>query len=170
MQRFFKCHQFMRIIFSKRAYESVVSETFRNIENETGGTFLGCYENGIWYIVETIEPGPRSVFTKSYFEYDREYTEHQINKKSDLYKFYMTLVGLWHSHPDSVDEFSPIDNDTNLKYAMLSKNGAISVIVNVDPVFRLTAYHVALPFECTKITYDVGDDLFPKYLMQMYNE
>ena len=156
----------MQIVFSKRAYLSIVSETSQKKETETGGTFLGCYENGIWYVIETIKPGPNSIFEKSYFEYDRKYTERQINKKARLYKSDMTLIGLWHSHLSSVDEFSPIDNETNSEYAKLSKNGAISIIVNTDLEFRMTAYHVVHPLKYTKIMYAVGDDLIPKYLIQ----
>ena len=116
-----------------------MSEAVRKPETENGGTFLGCYKDDFWYVMETIEPGPNSVFTKSYFEYDREYTERLINKKARLYKSEMNLFGFWHSHPGSVDEFSPIDDETNSEYSKLSKNGAISIIVNIDPDFRMTA-------------------------------
>jgi len=156
----------MQVILSERAYLSIMSETSQRAETETGGTFLGCYENEIWYIVETIEPGSKSVFKESYFEYDREYTEQLINKKAQMYKSEMTLIGLWHRHPYSIDDFSPMDDETNSNYAKLSENGAISIIVNTDPEFRMTAYHVAQPLKYTKIKYNVGDNLIPKHLMQ----
>ncbi len=159
----------MQVIFSNRAYLAVVTETSEKIKTETGGIFLGCYENGIWYIIEAIDPGPNSVFQAAYFEYDQKYTEHLINKLSLMYNAKLSLIGLWHRHPGSFDEFSSTDDGTNSNYAKLSANGAISVLVNIDPMFRITPYHVAWPLKYSKITYKVGDDLIPKNLLQMKN-
>ena len=159
----------MRIVFSNRAYMSVISETSEKIKTETGGIFLGCYENETWYVIEAIDPGPKSVFQVAYFEYDQKYTEHVINKIARMYHAKLTLIGLWHRHPGSFDEFSSTDDGTNSDYAKLSANGAISVLVNVDPKFRMTPYHVSWPLRYTKITYQVGDDLFPKQMLQLKN-
>jgi len=154
----------VQIIFTERSYLSVVFETSRQVETETGGTLLGCYENETWYVIETIEPGPKSVFQGGYFEYDREYTEKLINQKAKLYKTELTLIGVWHKHPGSFNEFSGMDDETNSAYAKLSKNGAVSVIVNVDPEFRMTAYHVSWPLKYSKVIFSVGDDLIPANL------
>ena len=159
----------MQIIFSDRAYTSVISETTEKIKTETGGIFLGCYENGTWYVIEAIDPGPKSIFQAAYFEYDQKYTEHLINKLARLYQSKLTLIGLWHRHPGSFDEFSSTDDGTNSTYAKLSANGAISVLVNIDPEFRMTPYHVAWPLKYTKITYKAGDDLVPKQMLQLKN-
>ena len=157
----------MQVIFSDRAYMAILSETTEKIKTETGGIFLGCYENGNWYVVEAIDPGPKSVFQVAYFEYDKKYTEHLINKIARMYQAKLTLIGLWHRHPGSFDEFSSTDNGTNSDYAKLSPNGAISVLINIDPKFRITPYHVAWPLRYTKITYKVGDDLIPEHLFQL---
>ena len=159
----------VQIIFSNRAYMSVISETTEKIKTETGGVFLGCYENGTWYVIEAIDPGPKSIFQVAYFEYDQKYTEHLINKIARMYHAKLTLIGLWHRHPGSFDEFSSTDNGTNSDYAKLSSNGAISVLVNIDPKFRMTPYHVAWPLKYTKITYQVGDDLIPPDFFQLKN-
>jgi hypothetical protein len=79
----------------------------------------------------------------------------------------LTLIGLWHRHPGSFDEFSSTDNGTNSDYAKLSPDGAISILVNIDPKFRITPYHVAWPLRYTKITYKVDDDLIPEHLLQL---
>jgi len=157
----------MQVIFSDRAYTAVISETVEKIRTETGGIFLGCYENDTWYVIEAIDPGPESIFQVAYFEYDRNYTEHLINKIARMYQAKLTLIGLWHRHPGSFDEFSPTDGGTNSDYAKLSASGAISALVNIDPKFRITAYHVAWPLKYTKITYKVGDDLIPNHLLQL---
>lgn len=134
---------------------------------ETGGVFLGKYEDGIWYVVETIDPGPNSIFQYAYFEYDQDYINHLINKISRLYKNQLDLIGLWHRHPGSLDTFSATDDGTNTQYAELSKFGAISGLVNIDPDFRLTIYHVDLPLSYQKIEYSIDDDRIPDHISEL---
>ena len=62
--------------------------------------------------------------------------------------------------------FSGTDDGTNTKYAKLNDAGAISALVNLDPDFRITMYHVARPCRYTKIRYQVGDALIPKELFK----
>ena len=155
----------MKVVFSDRAFASVMAETTEKIETETGGLFLGTVDNGVWYVIESIDPGPKSIFEVAYFEYDQKYTQHLINKVANLYEAKLDLIGLWHRHPGSLDVFSMTDNTTNSKYAKMRAEGAISALVNVDPKFRLTMYHVAFPCSYEKISYLVGKDLIPeKYL------
>ena len=155
----------MKVVFSDRAFSAIMAETTEKIETETGGLFLGTVENGIWYVIEAIDPGPKSVFEVAYFEYDQTYTQHLINKVANIYEAKLDLIGLWHRHPGSFDVFSSTDNGTNSKYAKMRGEGAISALVNVDPRFRLTMYHVAPPCKYTKIAYVVGNDFIPeKYL------
>ncbi|MBQ6342101.1 MAG: hypothetical protein IJI41_03140 [Anaerolineaceae bacterium] len=155
----------MKVIFSDRAYTSVLAETTEKIDTETGGLFLGIMCDDIWYVIEAIDPGPKSVFKVDYFEYDQRYTQHLINKIANLYKYKLDLIGLWHRHPGSLDTFSIVDNGTNIKYASMRDKGAISGLVNVDPIFRLTMYHVNQECEYKYILYDVGDDLIPDSLL-----
>jgi len=157
----------MQIVFSDRAYIAVISETAEKIKTETGGIFLGCYEEGNWYVIEAIDPGPKSVFQVAYFEYDKKYTTHLINKIARLYQSKLTLIGLWHRHPGSFDKFSSTDDGTNSDYAKLTPDGAISVLVNIDPKFRITPYHVSWPLRYARTTYQVGDDLIPTPLLQL---
>ncbi len=155
----------MNVVFSNRAYAAVMAETTEKILTETGGLFLGAFERDTWYVVEAIDPGPKSVFEVAYFEYDQKYTQHLINKIANLYEQKLELIGLWHRHPGSFDVFSTTDNGTNSKYAQMRQSGAISALVNIDPKFRLTMYHVGRPCKYRKISYVVGDDLIPeKYL------
>lgn len=155
----------MKVVFSNRAYASILAETTEKIKTETGGLFLGTVEEDVWYVIEAIDPGPKSIFEVAYFEYDQKYTEHLINKIANLYNQKLALIGLWHRHPGSMDYFSSTDDGTNAKYAALNQQGAISALVNVDPKFRLTVYQVDRPCRYTKIEYDVGNHLIPdKYL------
>lgn len=157
----------MNVVFSDRAYAAVLAETTEKIQTETGGLFLGAFDHDTWYIVEAIDPGPKSVFEVAYFEYDQKYTQHLINKIANLYEQKLTLIGLWHRHPGSFDVFSTTDNGTNSKYAQMRTAGAISALVNIDPKFRITMYHVARPCKYTRISYVVGNDLIPNKYMRL---
>lgn len=157
----------MKVVFSDRAYAAVLAETTEKISTETGGLFLGAVEDGVWYIVETIDPGPKSIFEVAYFEYDQQYTQHLINKIANLYEKRLSLIGLWHRHPGSFDVFSGTDDGTNTKYAAMRQEGAISALVNVDPKFRLTVYHVGQPCRYERIGYQVGNDLIPDYYLRL---
>lgn len=156
----------MRAVFSSRAYASVLAETTEKIKTETGGLFLGTVQDDTWYIIEAIDPGPKSIFEVAYFEYDQKYTQHLINKIANLYDKQMALIGLWHRHPGSFDQFSSTDNGTNAKYASMRQEGAISALVNIDPHFRITMYQVDRPCRYSKIAYDVGDDLIPNEFLK----
>ncbi len=156
----------MRVVFSNRAYTSVLAETTEKVKTETGGLFLGAVQDDTWYIVEAIDPGPKSIFEVAYFEYDQKYTQHLINKIANLYDKQLSLIGLWHRHPGSFDQFSSTDDGTNAKYASMREEGAISALVNLDPVFRITMYHVGKPCCYMKIPYEIGDNFIPDELLK----
>ena len=61
----------MKVVFSTRAFAALMAETTEKIETETGGLFLGTVENDTWYVIESIDPGPKSIFEVAYFEYDK---------------------------------------------------------------------------------------------------
>lgn len=157
----------MRVVFSNRAYASILAETTEKIKTETGGLFLGKCIDDVWYVVEAIDPGPKSIFEVAYFEYDQKYTQHLINKIANLYEEKLELIGLWHRHPGSMDFFSSTDDGTNSKYASMNSKGAISGLVNIDPKFRLTMYQVDRPCKYSVIKYDIGDELIPRELMEL---
>ncbi len=153
------------VVFSDRAITSILAETQEKIKTETGGVFLGYRKGEVWYVIESADPGINSTFTASYFEYDQDYINHIINKLARLYAQPLELIGLWHRHPGSMDTFSTTDNGTNTEYAKLSSEGAISALVNIDPEFRLTVYIATLPLKYEKVTYSIGDDRIPLYLL-----
>ncbi len=155
----------MKVIFSDRAYTAILAETAEKVKTETGGLFLGAVDHDQWYVVEAIDPGPNSIFQVAYFEYDKKYTQHLINKIANLYNKKLVLIGLWHRHPGSFDQFSSTDDETNQKYASMRPEGAISALVNLDPNFRLTVYHVAQPYRYKAIDYEVGDKFIPNELL-----
>lgn len=150
-----------KVLFSERAIIALLSETQEHIKTETGGVFLGHRCGNVWYIVETIDPGINCIFQSAYFEYDDVYLNHLMNKIDRLYKKPLEIIGLWHRHPGSFDQFSGTDDGTNIKYAQQHPDGAISALVNIDPNFRITMYHVMYPLAYRKVEYTVDDKYFP---------
>lgn len=150
-----------KVVFSERALIALLSETQEHIKTETGGVFLGHRTDNVWYVVEMIDPGLNCVFQPAFFEYDDVYLNHLMNKIDRLYKKPLEIIGLWHRHPGSFDQFSGTDDGTNIKYARRHTDGAISSLVNIDPEFRLTVYHVTEPLSYRKVEYVVGDRFFP---------
>ena len=156
-----------KVIFSERAYTAIVAETNEQINTETGGVFLGIVSNDVWYAIETIDPGPNSIFKPAYFEYDRKYINHLANKINKLYSDKLDVLGLWHRHPGSMDVFSGTDDVTNKQFAEGNKGVAISAIVNIDPKFRISMYLVTKnPREYKKIPCEVTRAI-PRNIVEM---
>jgi hypothetical protein len=159
-----------RVVFSKRAYTAILAETLVNISTETGGVFLGHYQDGTWYVIETTDPGPKADFSSVTLEMDFDYINHLVNKLNKLYRKPLRFLGIWHRHPGSMDEFSSTDDGTNAKYARRNQYGAISALVNIDPNFRLTVYSVKpslLRPIYTRIDYRLDDSGIPEELRSL---
>lgn len=163
------------IIFSDKAYNAIIDETFKMHPNETGGILLGhILDNGYWIVMEVIPPGWKSVFQRAYFEYDQQFVNYLAKSISTQYDQSLNVLGLWHRHPGSMDTFSSTDDGTNYSFAQLRAQGAISGLVNIDPDFRLTMYHVTAASgngpHYERISVNVGDDIIPEdyFLLRHY--
>ena len=132
----------LRVRFTQRAWVALLGETLYQVQSETGGILLGYRDGCDWLVVESIDPGPNSVFELAYFEYDQPYVNHLANRIVRLYERPLEVIGLWHRHPGSFDRFSATDDGTNARYAQLSPWGSLSGLVNIDPEPRLTLFHV----------------------------
>jgi len=151
------------VIFTEEAYNSIIVEAFKKNPTETGGIFLGhVLDNGCWVVMEALPPGWRSIFEISYFEYDQEFVNYLAQCEALKYENQPQLLGLWHRHPGSFDTFSSTDDETNSTFSKLHQFGVISGLVNIDPSFRLTLYHVSDPLKYSKVNFEVGDDLIPQ--------
>ena len=152
-----------KIILSDRAFAQIYNETqYRKIV-ETGGLLLGHYMNGIWYIVESSDPGYKGIYRHAYHESDEDYANHVCDIISRTYKYPLNFLGMWHRHPGSMDSFSGTDDNTNAKYAISAGNGCVSLLINLDPAFRITAYYVEASIGAiyyTKMDINVGDSFF----------
>ena len=156
------------VVFSNEAYNAVMTETFKKHPLETGGILLGhVLENGYWIVIEVLPPGWRSTFRYAYFEYDEEFVNYVAQNESRKYRRPLSVLGLWHRHPGSFDRFSGTDDQTNATFARLSPMGALSGLVNVDPRFRLTMFHVDAPLAYEHVAVEVGDDIIPEEYFEL---
>lgn len=155
------------VVLSERAYKSILAETYEHGNCETGGFLLGHFHKGIWYVIEAIDPGMSSINRASYFEFDDMYVNHLVKKLSRIYRYPLTILGMWHRHPGSMDRFSGTDLDTIQSYTSEAANGIISMLVNVDPKLRMTFYYCGKDNSIMPIRYDVGDQYIAKELNEM---
>ena len=157
-----------QVVFTKRAFNAILTETLDRSPLETGGIFIGyVLDNGVWIVVESIPPGIKTVNRQSYFEYDAEFINYLSNVIAKQYKGNLQVLGLWHRHPGSMDFFSGTDDITNLQFSKANSCGAISALVNCDPKCRITMYYVNHSGEYTRLNWIVDDGLIPDELLEL---
>lgn len=164
------------VIFSNKAYNSIIRETFDKHPVETGGILLGHVIDDAWVVMEVLPPGINSIFEPAYFEYDHAFVNYLADSVASQYKQPLSLLGLWHRHPGSMDVFSTTDDVTNRSFAALRQQGTISGLINVDPDFRITMYHLdkeVTPIgsyhrpQYEKVDVEVGDDIIPEHFFEL---
>lgn len=157
------------VVFSNKAYNAIIRESFDKDPVETGGILLGhVLDNGVWIVMEVLPPGINSIFQYAYFEYDEAFVNYLAQSVANQYKRPLDLLGLWHRHPGSMDVFSTTDDGTNATFARQNSAGVISGLVNIDPNFRITMYHLDHPTgrlmgrpNYSVVDVEVGDDIIP---------
>lgn len=167
------------VVFSNKAYNAIIRESFDKDPVETGGILLGhILDNGVWIVMEVLPPGIKCIFERAYFEYDDDFVNYLAQSVANQYKIPLELLGLWHRHPGSMDVFSSTDDGTNTTFALQNPSGVISGLVNIDPQFRLTMYHMENPRNVVsqyyrhrpnyvRIDVEVGDDIIPEEYFQL---
>lgn len=162
------------VVFSNRAYNAIIRETFEKHPVETGGILLGHIIDDTWVVMEVLPPGIHSIFQTAYFEYDEQFVNYLAQSVANQYKRPLSLLGLWHRHPGNMDVFSGTDDQTNSTFARQLPKGVISGLVNVDPKFRFTMYYLdkerIIPntrpgYE--KVDVEVGDDIIPPSFFEL---
>ena len=154
------------VLFSRRAIAAICAETLEHHPLETGGILLGHWHQQRWQVLEAIDPGPDARCTATTFEYDCAYVDHLASKLARQYRQPLQLIGLWHRHPGSFDRFSAEDDVTNQRFAARTPHGALSCLVNLDPDFRLTAFHVPKDLRFVRLPLVVGDALIDSSLRE----
>ena len=165
------------VVFSDKAYNAIIRETFEWEPVETGGILLGhVLDNGCWIVMEVLPPGygegreGDNVYHEyGYFEYNQKFVNYLAKSVAEQYEIPLELLGLWHRHPGSMDHFSGTDDGTNSTFAAQNSHGVISGLINVDPQLRMTMYYLAHSDarnfghpNYQKVNIEVGSDLIPE--------
>lgn len=167
------------VVFSDKAYNAIIRETFEWEPVETGGILLGhILDNGCWIVMDVLPPGygegreGDNVYHEyGYFEYNRKFVNYLAKSVAEQYEIPLELLGLWHRHPGSMDHFSGTDDGTNATFAQQNPQGTISGLINVDPQLRMTMYYLSHAdainrsrgsFNYQKVQIEVGSDLIPE--------
>lgn len=156
------------VVFTDKAYNAIIRESFAKHPVETGGILLGYVtDEGIWIVMEMVPPGINAIFEPAYFEYDTDFVNYLGASLAYQYAKPLQVLGLWHRHPGSMDYFSSTDDTTNRQFASKTPFGTISGLVNIDPRFRMTLYHLSNEaarhgrISYSTVDVEVGDDLIP---------
>lgn len=167
------------VVFSDKAYNAIIRETFEWEPVETGGILLGhILDNGCWIVMEVLPPGygegreGDNVYHEyGYFEYNQKFVNYLAKSVAEQYDIPLELLGLWHRHPGSMDHFSKTDDITNTRFALQNPNGTISGLINVDPQLRMTMFYMShadadkrgrVSVTYQEVQVEVGSDLIPE--------
>lgn len=156
-----------QIVLSDRAFCGILAETSEFGDRETGGLMLGNFHKGFWYIIDTVDPGFATVNHPTVFEYQVDYVNHLSKKLGRLYNHPLTIVGIWHRHPGSMDIFSSTDYASMESMVSTAAVGLIFMLVNVDPKLRMTFYYLNKKLELFRVPYVVGDAYIPPELTEL---
>ena len=157
-----RCKQ---VVISERAYAAIISEVLKNGRNETGGVLVGNIVNGVWYVIDSLDPGMETTNTQDFFQWDAMYVNHLVDTISLIYYYPVTILGFWHRHPGSMDFFSLTDEDTIRSNLEGARFGLVSMLVNLDPELRMTFYY-CWEESLFRVSYAVGDEYFPTELLK----
>lgn len=165
------------VVFSDKAYNAIIRETFEWDPVETGGILLGhVLDNGCWIVMEVLPPGygegregDNVYHEMGYFEYNQSFVNYLARSVASQYEIPLELLGLWHRHPGGMDHFSGTDDGTNSTFAAQNPHGVISGLINVDPQLRMTMYYLAHSDargygrpNYQRVEIEVGSDLIPE--------
>ena len=165
------------VVFSDKAYNAIIRETFEWDPVETGGILLGhILDNGCWIVMDVLPPGygegregDNVYHEMGYFEYNRKFVNYLAKSVAEQYEIPLELLGLWHRHPGGMDHFSGTDDGTNSTFAAQNPHGVISGLINVDPQLRMTMYYLAHSDargygrpNYQRVEVEVGSDLIPE--------
>lgn len=88
------------VIFSDKAYNAIIRETFEWEPVETGGILLGhILDNGCWIVMEVLPPGysegregDNVHHEMGYFEYNQRFVNYLANSVATQYNFFSRIT------------------------------------------------------------------------------
>lgn len=132
----------IEIVFDRKARLSILAEVARKPGVETGGVLLGYRQGDVYLVVEATDCGPNAECKENSVVFDEKYLNHMVMVLSGLYESPLEVLGVWHKHPYSFDEFSNDDINVSNDLVKRIRKGTISVLVNTAPTFRFTGEYI----------------------------
>lgn len=133
-----------RVVLSPLAWTLMISQSYLNDPNETGGALLGYRDGTTVHVTVALPSGPRSQASPVMLKYNEEFQNYVFGVITELMGQKAGLLGLWHRHPGSFDRFSGVDAVAHEQFGKVL-NGVTSLLVNLDGpegAPRVTGYFV----------------------------
>lgn len=132
-----------RVVLSPLAWTLMISQSYLNDPNETGGALLGYRDGTTVHVTVALPSGPRSQASPVMLKYNEEFQNYVFGVITELMGQKAGLLGLWHRHPGSLDRFSGVDAVAHEQFGKVL-NGVTSLLVNLGPegAPRVTGYFV----------------------------
>jgi len=136
-----KCHicrkpELSKVIMSNRVKDRLVSLALCDFEKEMGGAIVGWIAvEGVAYIEDILEPGPKSARSKTHCSRDPEYTNIKLKEYHDSSNGKAVYLGEWHSHIDGI--VSPSHTDVMSMFNITSDQDylittPLAIIISID--------------------------------------
>lgn len=138
-------HPCTRVVLSPLAWTLMISQSYLNDPNETGGALLGYRDGTTVHVTVALPPGPRSQASPVMLKYNEEFQNYVFGVITELMGQKAGLLGLWHRHPGSLDRFSGVDAVAHEQFGKVLNGGVISLLLNLDGPEgspRVTGYFV----------------------------
>lgn len=134
------------VVLSPLAWALMISQSYLNNPNETGGALLGYRDGTTVHVTVALPSGPRSQASPVMLKYNEEFQNYVFGVITELMGEKGGLLGLWHRHPGSLDRFSGVDAVAHEQFGkVLNGVGVISLLINLDGpegAPRVTGYFV----------------------------
>lgn len=138
-------HPCTRVVLSPLAWALMISQSYLNNPNETGGALLGYRDGTTVHVTVALPPGPRSQASPVMLKYNEEFQNYVFGVITELMGQKAGLLGLWHRHPGSLDRFSGVDAVAHEQFGKVLNGEVISLLLNLDGpegAPRVTGYFV----------------------------
>lgn len=133
------------VVLSPLAWALMISQSYLNNPNETGGALLGYRDGTTVHVTVALPSGPRSQASPVMLKYNEEFQNYVFGVITELMGEKGGLLGIWHKHPASFDRFSGVDAVAHEQFGKVLNGEVLSLLVNLDGpegAPRVTGYFV----------------------------
>ena len=154
-----------QIVFTRRAFNAIVTETIDKNPDETAGALIGrLLQHGVWIVVDTV-PARLETKEQQTFEYDMNLINSLANGITKQYSAELSVIGYWRRYPDSVFP-QIIESISKSETTGYLENETLSVFVNCVPEISLKTYHIDTQYKYTEMDWIVSDEYIPEHILE----